>query len=144
MSCSDKKQGFWNQYEESLKNKDYQNAILNLDNIISEDSNSDFGAKAQYSKGNLYQSYVHNYDLAIKEYDKVIKNYPNSIYVSDAHFLKCFILNNNVQKYTDAIICYEEFISNYPDSNFIDDAQSELKELSGQKTVIDSLINNNK
>ena len=144
LSCNNKKQLFWETYEKSLKEKDYQLSILNLDKIIEQYGNDPMAAKAQHAKASLYNGYINNYQLAIEEYQKVIDNYPESKYVANSHFLKCFILNNNIQSYTDAMNCYNDFINKYPNSDFIDDAQSELKELSGQKTIIDSLINLNK
>ena len=101
---------------------DYNNAITNFQQLITDFPDSEYTDDAQY-----YIAWSHydlaSYEQAILEFEKIADNYPNSEFVDDAKYYIAYCNEKKLGYYVKALLQYYNFLDNYPDSEYTDDAQ---------------------
>jgi len=101
---------------------DYNIAITNFQQLITDFPNSEYADDAQYYVAWSYYNLA-SYEQAIFEFEKIADNYPNSEFVDDSDYYIAYCNEKNLGYYVKALLQYYNFLDNFPDSEFADDAQ---------------------
>lgn len=107
-----------------LNSKDYDKAIVELNNFINNYPKSSYQSNAQFWLGQMY--YLKgNKDQAASTFAIVVKNYPKSQKASEAFFKIGLIMQEKGQK-DNAKAVYQQVIKQYPNSAGAKLAQKQL------------------
>jgi len=101
---------------------DYNTAITNFKQLISDFPDSEYADDAQYYIAWSYYNLA-SYEQAITEFKKVVDNYPNSEFVDDADYYIAYCNEKKLFYYVKALLQYYNFLDNYPESEYADDSQ---------------------
>ena len=101
---------------------DYNTAITNFQQLITDFSDSEYADDAQYYIAWSYYNLA-SYEQAILEFEKIKNNYPNSEFIDDSQYYIAYCNEKKLYYYVKALLQYYNFLDNYPDSEFADDAQ---------------------
>ena len=130
----------WNDIINSHENKLYDDALVLLDRLISNHSNSNHVPDAYYLTSEIYINEFKEYDIAIDYLKQLIKEYPNHNLSKKSLFTLGYINANYIDSYTDAIVYYNQFLLKYPDDDLIPSVKYELEGLSEISDKIKSLL----
>lgn len=110
-----------------LNSKDYDKAIVELNNFISNYPKSSYQSNANFWLGQMY--YLKgNKDQAASTFATVVKNYPKSQKASEAFYKIGLIMQEKGQK-DNAKAVYQQVIKQYPNSVGAKSAQKQLDTL---------------
>ena len=101
---------------------DYNTAITNFQQLITDFPDSEYTDDAQYYIAWSYYN-LDSYEQAILEFEKIADNYPNSGFLDNAKYYIAYCNEKKLNYYVKALLQYYDFLDNYPDSEFDDDAQ---------------------
>jgi len=119
-----------------LTEKKYDEALGVLENLVSENKNSDLAPKAMFECAKLYQGQVltslgSNESLlkSVEVYRDIYNTYPTYEEAGNSLFMAGFILANNLQDLKEAKTTYELYLEKFPEGQLADDARVELENL---------------
>jgi TolA-binding protein len=119
-----------------LSEKNYDEALILFEELVSNNSDSDLAPKALFECAKLYQGQVLK-NLGSKEslvksvqvYKSIFEKYPNYMEAGNSLFMAGFILANDLQDFDSAKETYELYLEKYPNGQLADDARVELENL---------------
>ncbi|MBM4165465.1 MAG: outer membrane protein assembly factor BamD [Ignavibacteria bacterium] len=129
VSCSINDAEMFQQVQQMLSEKRYNEAVETLKEIVDKKPNGEYAEKSQYALISLYQTELQNPALAIQESRKYIQLFPESGKNASVYFMIGFIFNNELKQTDSARIAYEEFLLRFPNSEMAKSAEFELKNL---------------
>ena len=128
-----------------LKNKDYNNCMMILNELSLKYKDQELGADAEYMIAEIYLNDFQNYILAAYHYTNILDNYSNSFKTSKKSlFSLAYVYANYLDYYSDAFELYNQFIDLYPNDELIPSIKYELENLNKFQDTIDTLINSSK
>ncbi|MDF1757391.1 MAG: tol-pal system protein YbgF [Legionellaceae bacterium] len=114
---------------ELVKNKQFDDALVAMNDFLAKYPNGYYSANAQYWTGELYLT-EKNYQDAISHFDVVLQQFPSSNKYS-ASLLKLGYALAGSGRIGEAQARLREVMKKYPDTNTSELAQLKLKEISG-------------
>ncbi|MFH2142577.1 MAG: tetratricopeptide repeat protein [Bacteroidota bacterium] len=121
------------------KEKDFNQKIVILTQLVNEYPNSSYTDDALYEIGNSYVE-IESPDMALVYYEQLIDEYPKSSYIKKA-FLKLGMIGFNQDDYSSAKENYEKVITEFPNTEEFDLALVYLKEIYIEQDDADGYIN---
>jgi len=122
--------------QQNIKEKNYPEAIVDLQKLIAEFPESEYCAEAFLEIGKMYHGKViknlsaeESNRKAIHYYKQLHDKYPNDPYAAQAFFMVGFIQANELGQLDSAKISYTQFLNDYPDNEMAESAQAELDNL---------------
>lgn len=152
-SCSSKsEEELFNEAKEKIKAKDYNSAVLILEDILIEFPEGKNVAEVNFELGKLYHSKVITSinqlaasRKAVEHYKNVADNYQQSGHASRSLFMVAFIQANELEQLDQARENYNLFIEKYPNDELVSSAKAELDNLgiSAEEILKQKLDENN-
>lgn len=133
----------WESAQLSYNNKDFNNCLVKLNDIVNTSSDDDYVTKSLFLISEIYLNEYKNYDITIEFLDSIIWNYPDSDLAKRSLFTKAYINSNYIQSFTVAKELYNHFLEKYPNDDLVPSVEYELKELDKHSATINSLLNKN-
>tara|TARA_B100000029_G_C17330145_1_gene871377 strand:+ start:256 stop:738 length:483 start_codon:yes stop_codon:yes gene_type:complete len=129
----------WEQVIQYRQEKNLQESIAVLHQIIDSFPEHEYAPKAIFQIGDIYLNEVKDYDFAIEFFKQVLDTYPDSPESEKANFMIGYVFSNNLQSYTEAEEYYTLFLRTYPESELVPSVEYELEILEPIFRQIDSL-----
>ena len=138
VSCSTKKSDkeLFDEAQKYLAENKVSEAIISLEEINKEHSDSELAPEALSQLASIYQnkqdksiSDKENLEKSIALFKRVYSDYPRSEYAPSSMFMAGFIYANELQNYPEAEKIYRQFLNEYPESELAPSAQAELDNL---------------
>jgi len=120
-------------------NKNYQQKISKLEQLLSKYPNSEYGDDALYEIGRSYVM-LENNAKTIETYNRLITNYPNSNFAPKAE-LETGMVYFNQNDYAKAIPAFKKVISDYPASEEAGTALESLETIYINTNNVDEYLN---
>ena len=131
----------WSKAQIFYSNKDFNNCIVLLDNILNNCHDEDLLVKSYFLTSEIYLNEYKEFDISISFLDEILERYPDHTLYKRSLFTKSYILANYLESYTDAINLYSLFIKKFPDDELVSSVHYELKELDKYRSKINSMTN---
>ena len=132
----------WSKAQEYYENKDYNNSLVLLHQIVENQSYDDnFKAKSLFLISEIYLNEYKEYNISISFLNKILDNYPNHELAKRSLFTIAYINANYIEAFTEAVNLYNQFIEKYPSDELVSSVKYELDELDKYNETINSLIN---
>jgi len=131
----------WNTAQNLYNNNDFNNCLVELNEIINSSSNNELITKSLFLISEIYLNEFKNYDITIEFLNKILWDYPSSDLAKRALFTKAYINSNYIQSYTVAKELYNQFLSKYPNDDLVPSVKYELEELDKHNDTIQELLN---
>ena len=131
----------WMKSIKNYENKDYNQCLVGLNNIIKNHSSSNYAPDSYYLISEIYLNEYKQYDIAVEFLKTIINDYPDSEASKKSLFTLGYINANYIDSFTDAINHYNDFLLKYPNDDLIPSVEYELENLFIIQSKIDSLIN---
>ena len=126
-------QEYLTQAEKSLKEKNIDQAVTDLESLVKEYPESELSPKALVQLAGIFQNQLvknlkptESLDRAQKYYLQVYEKYPESEEAPKSLFMAGYILANDLQKFDDATKNYNLFLQKYPSHPLAVSAKEEL------------------
>jgi TolA-binding protein len=136
--CASKKSDkeLFDEAQKYLAENKVSEAIISLEEISKEHSDSELAPEALSQLASIYQnkqdisiSEKENLEKAVALFKRVYSDYPKSEYAPSSLFMAGFIYANDLQNYKEAEALYKQFLNEYPDNELAPSAQAELENL---------------
>ena len=131
----------WEKAQQLYNDKEFNNCLVLLNNIVNTSSSSDYITKSLFLISEIYLNEFKNYDITIEFLNKIIWDYPSSDLAKRSLFTKAYINSNYIQSYTESRELYNQFLLKYPSDDLVPSVEYELKELEKHNSTIQSLLN---
>ena len=132
----------WSKAQEYYENKDYNNSLVLLHQIVENQSYDDnFKAKSLFLISEIYLNEYKEYNISISFLNKILDNYPNHELAKRSLFTIAYINANYIEAFTEAVNLYNQFIEKYPSDELVSSVKYELDELDKYNETINNLIN---
>ena len=132
-------------WEEIIKfhsDKDYDNCLVNLHNLMDSYPNSAYIPSAYFLISEIYMNEFKEYDISISYLNLILNKYPNHRLSKKSLFTLGYINANYLEAYTRATDYYEKFLSKYPDDDLVPSVNYELANLSELNLKANSFMKN--
>jgi outer membrane protein assembly factor BamD (BamD/ComL family) len=135
VSCSTEKTDseLFDEAQKYLKEDKIPEAILALEELVNEHSESNLAPEALSELASIYQNKMvkslsekENLEKAITIFKRIHDDYPKSTYAPTGLFMAGFINANELQNYDEATKLYEQFLKEYPENELASSAKAEL------------------
>ena len=132
----------WSKAQEYYENKDYNNSLVLLHQIVENQSYDDnFKAKSLFLISEIYLNEYKEYNISISFLNKILDNYPTHELAKRSLFTIAYINANYIEAFTEAVNLYNQFIEKYPSDELVSSVKYELDELDKYNETINNLIN---
>ena len=131
----------WEKAQQLYNDKEFNNCLVLLNNIVNTSSSSDYITKSLFLISEIYLNEFKNYDITIEFLNKIIWDYPSSDLAKRSLFTKAYINSNYIQSYTESRELYNQFLLKYPSDDLVPSVEYELKELEKHNSTIQNLLN---
>ena len=127
-------EGVLTEIKELIINKNYEEAMLELNSIInSSDSDDVLKSECIYIISEVFLNDFNEYELASEYLEDIVNNYSTTEIAKKALFSLAYLYANNLHYYTDAINLYKQFKARYPADDLIPSIDYELNVLENIK-----------
>ena len=130
----------WKEAINLHENHLFDDALVLLDNLITNHSNSNYIPNAYYLISEIYINEFKEYNISIDYLSKLLDYYPDHILAKKSLFTLGYINGNYIDSYTDAIFYYNQFLLKYPDDDLIPSVKYELEDLAEINNKIKLLL----
>ncbi len=136
-SCSSKSdEELYQEAKQKIKNKEYVEAIADLQKIVNTHPDGKITPKAMFELAQLYHGKVvkdipakKSLQKAVDYYKQVYEKIPHTIEGERSLFMAAFLDANELNKFDEAKKLYNEFLKTYPKSELVPSAREEIKNL---------------
>lgn len=137
ISCSsENEKDLMNSAKEKIANQQYVEALIDLEKITQEYSETNESGLAYLEMAKIYQGKAiktmterNSFIKAVEYYQIVSEEYSELDEAPGALFMSGFLQANEIHDYESAKTTYESFLAKYPDHELAPSAQSELDNL---------------
>ncbi len=137
VSCSTKTDDeLFNEAKQKIKDKEYVEAITDLEKIVNNHPNGKLTPKAMFELAQLYHGKVvkdipekQSLQTAVEYYKKVFEKIPKTTEGERSLFMAAFLEANELKKYDEARELYNKFLKVYPQSELVPSAKEEIANL---------------
>ena len=141
-ACNNNDSELWNNAKKDYSNKDYENCVIKLQQIIDSESDLETIIQSKYLLSEIYLNEYDQYFIALDYLNMIIDEHTQHELAKKSLFTAAYIYGNYLDAYTDSYNYYNKFLSLYPQDDLIESVKYELNNLTPYLNKTKSLINN--